>query len=201
MLRSLGRPPDREEAFENFVGLPLTERILTAGRELAATMGLDPGARFVVIHPGAGSRTKRWPLERFLWLAAELGRDFGPGLFVTGEAEVEIAAEIGHGRLPRRWKHAAEPELLALTGLLSACALYIGNDSGVTHLAAAAGAPVVALFRTEFEGAWRPEGRIALLHAEDMSLIPPDAVLAEARRALGLSVLSGELHNNLCKKP
>ncbi len=200
-LRSLEMPPDRVEAFESFVGLPLTERILSAGRELAATAGLDPGTSFIVIHPGAGSRTKRWPLDRFLWLAGELDREWGPVLFVTGEADGDIAAEIGRDRSPRRWKHVAEPGLLALTGLLSSCALFIGNDSGVTHLAAAAGAPVLAVFRTEFEDAWRPEGRVTLLHAKDVDLIPAEDLLTEARRALGLSVPSGELHKKLCKKP
>ncbi len=193
-LRALGAPPGGRAAFEDFLGLPLTDGIRSAGRDLAAASGLDPASRLIVIHPGAGSRAKRWPLERFLSIAAELGRDFGPGLIVTGEAEGEIAAQIGAGGLPRRWTHVAEPSLVGLAGLLSACALYIGNDSGVTHLAAASGAPVLAVFRSECEAAWRPEGRVTIVQAEEVGLIAEEDVLTAARNALELPVLSGELH-------
>ena len=134
----------------------------TAEEDAAAAVlrGALP-ARFLAVHPGSGSARKRWPADRFLRLVD--GLPAGPFLLVVGPADAEAAtplrdhpgAVIADG-LPVR----------ALGALVRQAAAFVGNDSGVTHLAAAAGAPSVALFGPTDPGVWAPVGpRVRVVRA------------------------------------
>ncbi len=102
------------------------------------------GAGGIYIHPFSGSRKKNWPVEKYRALAERLP---GPVYWVRGEEDPELAG-------------ALEPMGLdALARRLKGARLYIGNDSGVSHLAAAVGAPVVALFGPTDPRVWAPRGR------------------------------------------
>jgi ADP-heptose:LPS heptosyltransferase len=108
----------------------------------------------VVIHPGAGSPRKRWPLEKFLALAERLAAGGRPPEFVTGPAEEDLA-----GRLARRGIAIHRPaDASALLDRLRQAAACIGNDSGVSHLAAWIGRPTVAIFGPTDPVRWRPIG-------------------------------------------
>jgi heptosyltransferase-3 len=122
--------------------------------------GLKPGTRLVAIHPGSGGEAKNWPME---WWA-ELGRRLTTEkpdvslLLVEGEADSEAAQFILGA-----WK--AVPHLRArwlplpiLTVLLREAALFLGHDSGITHLAAASSRdlPIVALFGPTDPTVWAP---------------------------------------------
>jgi heptosyltransferase III len=137
-------------------------------------------AGLAVVHPGSGGTKKRWPLERFMAVISALAEDGLAGWLVTGPAEDEADSAF-RPVLPAGWRRLASPLLSELVGRLEACSLYIGNDSGVTHLAAAAGAPVLALFRDEYLPAWRPFGRTTVLHAARPELITVEDVLFAAR--------------------
>lgn len=151
--------------------------------------GAGPSLRTgpAVIHPGSGGRRKCWPLERFLALAADLARSGFAGRFVVGEADAEIAAGLRRGLLPPGWTILDSPPLADLAALLESAPVYVGNDSGVTHLAAACGAPVVAIFRSEFAAAWRPFGRTTVLAAEEVESIPLEAAIEAAAASCGPS--------------
>jgi ADP-heptose:LPS heptosyltransferase len=155
--------------------------------------GKRPGPRIgpAVIHPGSGSPRKNWPLERFLALAAELARRGLSGRIVTGEAEEDAGARLSETVPPPGWNFIASPSLTDLAALLEGAPLYVGNDSGVTHLAAACGAPVVAFFRSEFVAAWRPFGHASVLSADDVETIGLEA----AAKAAGRALVSGEANS------
>ncbi len=123
------------------------------------------GRPFAVVHPGSGGLNKRWPFDRFLSLIGVLADRGIPGMLVTGPAEENDEAGRGRGPLPPGWRRYPSPHLAELAGWLSACLLYIGNDSGVTHLAAAAGARTLAFFLDEHLPAWKPFGRATVLRA------------------------------------
>ena len=98
---------------------------------------------FAVIHPFSGSAKKCWPLECYRELASRLGM---PLRWCAGPEEtLEEAVRIG--------------DLYELAGWLATAHAYIGNDSGITHLAAAVGTPVVALFGPTDPRMWAPRGR------------------------------------------
>ncbi len=107
---------------------------------------------FAVIHPFSGSPRKNWPLKRFRMLARGLERRM-PVRWCTGvdDPPVEGAERFD--------------DLYELACWLAQASLYIGNDSGITHLAAAVGTPVLAIFGPTDPAVWAPRGpnvRIAL---------------------------------------
>ncbi|MGE5125083.1 MAG: glycosyltransferase family 9 protein [Betaproteobacteria bacterium] len=126
--------------------------------------------RFLAFHPGSGSDTKNWPADRFLALAERLHDDPAlgphPSLLVLGPAEadgVSPAAPATGTSLPEEDMPslvvARELPLRVLGAVLSRAGFYVGNDSGVSHLAAAAGAPALALFGPTDPALWAPVGR------------------------------------------
>jgi len=145
-----------------------------------------PRERFAILHPGSGGRAKRWPLDRFLAVAGALAADGLAGRLVTGEAEEGLAPGLSAAALPPGWDRVPLPTLSALAADLRRAAVYVGNDSGVTHLAAACGTPSVAIFRDEHLPAWRPAGPVTVLSAPRPGDVPVEAVM----RAVG-AVLDG----------
>lgn len=139
---------------------------------------LPGGGRFAVVHPGSGGTAKLWPFGNFLEIARRLADAGIPGVFVTGEAEERpaIAGRLDGAALPHGWTWARRPPLLGLAGLLAEAPLYLGNDSGITHLAAACGARVTALFLEENTLAWEPYGRTRVLAARALSDLDTEAV-------------------------
>jgi ADP-heptose:LPS heptosyltransferase len=139
------------------------------------TRGLPP--RFLAVHPGSGSPSKNWPVGRFLEAARRLAGDH-PWLLVAGPAEAELAAPSG-ATCAREWP------LRVLGAALGRAGLFLGNDAGVSHLAAAAGAPTLALFGPSDPGVWAPVGpHVAILRARagSMAELDCEAVLAAAER-------------------
>ena len=139
------------------------------------TRGLP--ARFLAVHPGSGSPSKNWPLARVLEAASRLAGEH-PWLLVTGPAEAELAAPSG-AILAREWP------LRVLGAALARAGLFLGNDAGVSHLAAAAGATTLALFGPTDPDVWAPVGpRVQTLRAPGGSMTGLDleAVLGAARR-------------------
>ncbi len=133
----------------------------------------------VALHPGSGSPTKNWPLAGFEALAAELERRGERVAWVAGPAEEDLRLE-GRGTV---WR---DLPLANLCASLSRCRLYVGNDSGITHLAAAAGTPTLALFFASDPRVWAPKGRLVrtMLGAK-ASDIPLSAVFENCCWLLG----------------
>jgi len=124
---------------------------------------LDGG--FAVIHPFAGSPKKCWPLERYRALATRLEAHC-PVKWCTGPEEpLEQALRID--------------DLYELACWLATARVYIGNDSGITHLAAAVGTPVVALFGPTDPRIWAPRGEhVRVIWKPALADITVDEVVA-----------------------
>lgn len=157
--------------------LALPEADREGGRRLLAACNADP-ARTWIIHPGSGSPTKNWPEERFVALARRMrGEGRGQPVFLTGEADESAARHLGlHAAdLP----HVSNRSLDDVACFLSACAGYVGNDSGITHLAAALGRPTLALFGPSQAEHWAPRGsHVTVQRAPggDLGMLTVDAV-------------------------
>ncbi|NLG34107.1 MAG: glycosyltransferase family 9 protein [Lentisphaerae bacterium] len=126
--------------------------------------------RPVAVHPGSGSPSKNWPAGRFVEVIRRLRQSGRDVVAVLGEADRDVAA-----RLAREFPGLPALDNLPLTDLaavLTECESYLGNDSGITHLAAAVGLPVVALFGPSDPDTWGPRGRsdICILRAPDGQL-------------------------------
>jgi hypothetical protein len=133
--------------------------------------------RFLALHPGSGSPRKNWPADRYAALAPALAGE-EPFLVVSGPADAEAAGPLL--RLPNAVKAAGLP-LRVLGALLARCGLCVGNDSGVAHLAAAAGAPTLTLFGPTDPTQWAPVGTsVRVLRAEPLAELPVHAVAQAA---------------------
>lgn len=131
-----------------------------------------------VLHPGSGSREKNWPLDRFRKLASQLVDAGVAPVWLLGPAEAERDefADVAEGDACL----SGAPLLLA-SALLASSSVTVGNDSGITHLAAALGTPTVALFGPSDPDVWAPRGdHVAWLRTSGgaMAAIEVDDVLA-----------------------
>lgn len=140
----------------DFLGLSATER--AAGTGALAGLGL---ADAFLLHPGAGSDWKRWAPERFAEVAEALRRSGHTVGLVIDPADEAVTAAV-QSRLSQPLPVIREV-VRKLAGLLSASRGFLGVDSGVTHLAAMSGIPVVALFGPTDPANWAPLGNTQLV--------------------------------------
>lgn len=139
----------------------------------------------VSLHPGAGGRLKRWPLDRWLELARILKAEGFVVRVISGEAETDLEAPL------RAAMDGAEllvrPSVEALEQALGEARAHAGNDSGVTHLAAALRVPTVAVFGPTDPALWAPDAPWVEVVGGHFPGRPPDArvedVAAAVRRA------------------
>ena len=160
--------------------------LVAAGRAALVEAGWDGRARLVVVQPGAGSVRKCWPTDGFVAALGDLAghRDV---TLVLHEGPADAAAvDALAARLPGALR-LREPGLPALAGVLRLASVYIGNDSGVSHLAATVGAPAVVLFAAA-NLAWRPwadEPDVVTITLARVEPADVAAVRAAIRRRLG----------------
>ena len=109
-----------------------------------AAHGMEGG--YAILNPGGGWPTKLWSAEKFGALADELWNHFGLQSLVThGPGEAELAERaLSASRLGKA--RAASPSLKGFYSLAKNAVVYVGGDTGPTHLAIAARTPVVGLF-------------------------------------------------------
>ena len=123
---------------------------------------------FAVIHPFASSPRKRWPLEKFREVARLLPMPVrwcaGPDEPLDGAVRIDNLYELGC------W--------------LASARVYIGNDSGISHLAAAVGTPTIILFGPTDPAVWAPRGSVVLA---PMERIEPADVVGQTIAFCGLS--------------
>ena len=118
--------------------------------------GPRPARAPLVVHPGSGAAWKQWPAERFAEVVhAVTARRPLPVVVHQGPADL-AAADALMARLSERSDRLVEPDLPTLAAALAAARAYLGGDSGVSHLAAAMGAPSVVLLPAVTRRRWAP---------------------------------------------
>ena len=129
---------------------------VTLIEQMLAEQGIAPGAAYAVLRPGAATFTKRWAPEHFAAIASWLRERHGIVPVVDlGPRERSIGEDI---------RRALGPEgvvlrslsLRELIALIAGARLFVGNDTGPTHIAAALGRPCVAIFGSSSPANWRP---------------------------------------------
>ena len=156
-------------------------------REFARAFLASVPEPIVAIHPGSGSKQKDWPLENWIDLFSS-HRGFGDveGLLViSGEADKAQTEQ-----LEREWKNrdvrfAKNLPLTHLAAVLER-SIFVGHDSGISHLAAAAGANCILLFGPTDPEVWAPANdNVQILLApngrlDDLRIEQVQAALADA---------------------
>ncbi len=130
-------------------------------------LGLSVGLPVVAVHPGSGGDWKRWPVDRFARVADRLAEADVGVVVIQGPADAEVVRQLLLGVRGARPPVVSLPGVEELAAFLSLASCYLGNDSGVTHLAAALGTPTVAIFGPTDPAEWGPRGhRVVVLRAE-----------------------------------
>lgn len=132
----------------------------------------------IALHPGSGSPRKNWPAENWRTIIAQLP---APVSLILGEAEARAWGEVPSGCEVLR-----ERPLEELVAHFAGCRLFLGHDSGVSHLAAACGVPCVLLFGPTEPAMWAPPAPSvrALRRGPDVNAIAAEEVRAAVKAML-----------------
>jgi heptosyltransferase-3 len=180
----------------------LTEKIFLSvdDRQFAQEFLRNSSRPIVAIHPGSGSKEKNWPLENWIELVSskdglskakgglsDMGKQ--PSLVVvSGEADEAQVAQLEHAWKDRDVRFAKDLPLPHLAAVLEHT-IFVGHDSGISHLAAAAGANCILLFGPTDPNVWAPGNEnVQVLRArsgkvDDLEIALVRAALTKALRA------------------
>ena len=121
--------------------------------------GESKNTSLIMMQPGARYWFKAWPPERCAELADRLSERFRCRVLVGGDArERSLAESISSSAKSAPIVLAGRTTILEYAAILKRCSLFIGNDNGPMHMAAALGVPVVALFGPSDPTEWGPRG-------------------------------------------
>ena len=154
----------------------------------AALLDTVPGPRRLVLAPGANWPGKRWPVEHYAALAQALREEFDSLVLLGSAADVDDAGGRLDGLALPTLDLMGRTSLIEATAVMRQATLFVGNDSGLGHLASAAGIPSVTVFGPGRPERYRPWGsRASLLLAPDLALgkLLPSTVAAHVRAQLG----------------
>ena len=127
----------------------------------------------IAIHPGSGSEQKNWPLERWVEVAQRL---LAPNeeqslLLIGGEADRVGVAHLRAALPNERLELAENLPLPELAARLQSCRMFLGHDSGISHLAAAVGTPSLLLFGPTDPAIWAPaNSQVRVLHSPSLTM-------------------------------
>ncbi len=150
--------------FDSKVGLPkikieLNPDDVDQGLTWLAKHGWGSGEPLVALHPGAGNTLKRWPISRFIDLGRRLSLISNAKLLVIeGPAEEGITESIAQQLQAGRVIAVRSLPLRLVASLLVQCKVFVGNDSGIAHLAAGLGVSSIVLFGPTLPQHWAPLG-------------------------------------------
>jgi ADP-heptose:LPS heptosyltransferase len=161
-----GGPPRRPQ-------LSLGSEARLAARAFLGAAGDGGSGPLVLLHPGASLEQKRWPHERFVALAERLEQRLGCRVvFAFGPGDLALVEPTIH-RSRGRWPVLVGRPLLEYAAVVSEVDLFVGNDSGPSHIASLMGTPTVALFGETDPAICGPYwGRVACLRAADSGSSP-----------------------------
>lgn len=147
----------------------------------------DPGRPLIALHPGSGSPAKNWDPARWVDVCVQLRSSYPDAAFVviSGEAERERMAVIDRMLREAQLRHVNVQgvALEDVAHVLRRCDLFLGHDSGISHLAGACGVPSVVLFGPTVSEIWAPRNpQVEVVESPNFTMdgIHPDRVLAAA---------------------
>jgi ADP-heptose:LPS heptosyltransferase len=141
----------------------------------------EQSPRAIAIHPGSGGQKKCWPISHFATIITELWQHHIPVILLAGPADYERISAL-RNLLPSPpaatlLQIIQDAPLLAIAQTLRHCQSYLGNDAGITHLAALLGIPTLVLFGPSDPLIWKPIGpTVTVLKTPNLDTLAPQAV-------------------------
>ena len=133
----------------------------------------------VAIHPGSGSPRKNWPAGNWQRLADRVADAGSRLLLIGGEADAAVLDPLAKALSVHQPLIGRNLPLPTLAALLARCAAYFGHDTGISHIAAAAGTPSTLLFGPTDPATWAPQGphvRVISAAGGNLAALAPDSV-------------------------
>ena len=162
--------------FESRVNLAKSD--FDSAHEVLRQVGAAHG-EFCLVFPGSGSSSKNWPIARFVKLANHLSSFMKP-IAILGPAEPAMEASFQEGQVAV----LQGLELEVVAALAHHARAFVGNDSGVSHLAAATGCRGVVIFGPTDPSRWQPLGEVTVLHGKPLEALAVGEVLQALRARL-----------------
>jgi hypothetical protein len=131
---------------------------ISSGREILNAHDIDEKKKLVVMHPGSGSTKKSWHLSNFISLADRFKKTDKQVVFLLGSAELERFSRAQLAAIEDIAAVISNASLNQVLQVLACSNCFIGNDSGITHMAAALGIKTIALFGPTDPQIYRPLG-------------------------------------------
>ncbi len=179
------RPDEKGHLHASRVYLKPLERLAIFDADHVPRLSLKPQPATLNqsgLHPGSSSERKNWPETKWAELLQHLEQTTSSRLLlIGGEAEGKRLGRLSRlvGMDPGRVQVAQSLALVELASLMQKCALFIGHDSGISHLAAALGLPGIILWGATAEEIWRPpsENMIVLRHPAGLAQLAVTTVI------------------------
>jgi lipopolysaccharide heptosyltransferase II len=155
---------EQQLALLGWTGVPVTDRpptqlavteVAAAGVSVRLAEAHLEGQPFSVVHPAAAFDTKQWATENFGRVIAELTAKQLPTVVITGPKETALVDQLQR-MSPTSITAFTNLSLPEVTALISRASLFVGNDSGIAHIAAAVETPSVVIFGSSNRAHWGP---------------------------------------------
>jgi heptosyltransferase III len=143
----------------------------------------------IAVHPGSGGAHKCWPVPCFAETIKQLWEHNCNVLILLGPADHERWAELQKllpaPPRPAMLKVMIDMPLTAVAEQVQQCRCYLGNDAGITHLAALLGVPTIVLFGPSDPAVWQPVGpSVEIMQAEAFEDLPVILIIESILRIL-----------------
>lgn len=160
------------------IGMQLSEQ----ERSQPFSSGPLHDAQGVALHPGSGGASKCWPIAHFAQVITTLWGQGIPVLLLAGPADTErlstLTQLVGTAPSPPLLKILVNAPLIEVAAQLQHYSVYLGNDSGITHLAAMLGLPTIVLFGPSNPTLWKPIGpHVQVLYEPELENIQVKQVI------------------------
>jgi len=160
----LSLPPWRVRRGDRLI--KATKADVNRGRELLEEINVDFSEKLVVVQPGSGGVHKCWHLDNFLAVAKGLSSRGVEVIFLLGPAELDRFSNATIKNINSVAKCLMDLSLTQVLGLLSCADGFVGNDSGITHLAAGLGVKTLAVFGPTNPAVYGPIGPTVTVFAD-----------------------------------
>lgn len=165
ILKHLGLPVEPIPPLK----VPIDPQALESIKDLLTRQSVHDG--FILIHPAAAFDTKQWDAEKFALLSTRLIEEGQDVVITAGPGEESFLKEI-RKHCSSQVQFIPPLPIRKFSALASLCGLYIGNDTGATHIAAALGKKIVVIFGSSDFKVWYPWGAEHQLIKSDLPCMP-----------------------------
>jgi len=185
-IEQSGLSLEARKADSSEVLIKATQTDINRGKEVLKEIDVDFDKKLVIIQPGSGGPNKCWHLDNFLAIAKQLGSKGIEVVFLLGPAELDRFSKTNIKKIKSGGRCLMDLPLAQVLGLLSCADVFLGNDSGITHLASALGIKTFAVFGPTNPSVYGPIGPAVTIFAKKTASFAKKPSLSLQKKLLEL---------------